>query len=163
MLPKLTAHVLRPLFKFFDWLKPFADLLARVWVAKIFFLSGLTKIADWQTTLMLFKHQYHVPFLSPTIAAYLGTGFELVLPVLLVLGLGGRFFIFIFFIYNIICVASFHFLWTPAGQAGFDDHVNWGLLLLMLMVHGEGKISLDYLIHKMWGHHLVKANKPSKN
>ena len=108
---------------------------------------------------MLFQSQYQVPFLSSSFAAYLGTGFELVLPVLLVLGLGGRFFIFIFFIYNIMCVVSYHFLWTPEGQAGLNDHITWGLLLLMLMCHGEGKIALDYLIEKKWGHHLKRDKK----
>jgi putative oxidoreductase len=154
MLAKLTAAALRPLFKSLDILAPVGDLLARLWIAKIFFLSGLTKIASWQTTVMLFTNAYHVPLLPPVAAAYLGTGFELILPVFLVLGLGGRFLIFVFFLYNVMCVISFHFLWTPAGQAGLDDHVNWGLLLMLLMFHGEGKISLDYLIHRIWGHHL---------
>jgi putative oxidoreductase len=122
---KIPAHILRPVLKLLDYFTPVADLLARIWVAKIFFLSGLTKISDWQTTIMLFTHQYHVPLLSPVAAAYLGTGFELILPIFLVLGLGGRFLIFIFFIYNIICMVSFHFLWTPEGQAGLNDHINW--------------------------------------
>jgi len=155
---KFSAVILKPILKFLDFLKPYADLLARLWVAKIFFMSGLTKIQSWQTTLMLFANEYHVPLLPPTFAAYLGTGFELVLPVLLVLGLGGRFFIFIFFIYNIMCVISFHFLWTPAGQAGLDDHICWGLLLMLLMCHGPGKFSLDYLINRSWGHHLKAKN-----
>lgn len=156
---KFSATILRPIFKFIDFLTPIADLLARFWVAKIFFMSGLTKIQSWQTTLMLFQSQYQVPLLSPTVAAYLGTGFELVLPVLLVLGLGGRFFIFVFFVYNIMCVVSYHFLWTPEGQAGLNDHITWGLLLLLLMCHGEGKISLDYFIEKKWGHHLNRKKK----
>jgi putative oxidoreductase len=156
MFPKTTATILRPVFKLLEWLAPFGDLLVRLWVAKIFFLSGLNKIQAWQSTVMLFTNEYHVPLLSPTLAAYIGTGFELVLPVLLVLGLGGRFFIFLFFIYNIMCMISFHFLWTPAGQMGLNDHINWGLLLMLLMFHGSGKISLDHLIHKVWGHHLAK-------
>jgi putative oxidoreductase len=153
---KIPAHILRPVLKLLDDLTPVADLLARIWVAKIFFLSGLTKISDWQTTIMLFTHQYHVPLLSPTYAAYLGTSFELILPIFLVLGLGGRFLIFIFFIYNIVCMISFHFLWTPEGYAGLSDHINWALLLMLLMCHGSGKISLDYLIREKWGHHLKR-------
>lgn len=151
---KITALIIDPILKFLDLLTPVADLLARLWVAKIFFLSGLTKIENWQTTLMLFQHEYMVPLLPPTFAAYLGTGFELVLPVLLVLGLGGRIAIFIFFIYNIMCVVSYHFLWTPAGQIGLNDHIEWGLLLMLLMCHGPGKFSLDCLFRRCWGHHL---------
>ena len=90
---KVPATILRHLFRFLDFITPFADLAARIWIARVFFLSGLTKINDWQTTVMLFTNQYHVPFLSPIAAAYLGTGFELILPIFLVLGLGGRFLI----------------------------------------------------------------------
>jgi putative oxidoreductase len=90
--------------------------------------------------------------MSPTIAAYLGTGLEFLLPALLVLGLGGRLSIFIFFIYNIFCVISFHFLWTPAGQAGLFDHINWGLLLMLVMFSGPGRLSLDHLLRKRYGH-----------
>lgn len=151
---KIPATILRHLFRFLDFITPFADLAARVWISKVFFQSGLTKISDWQTTIMLFTNQYQVPFLPPVAAAYIGTGFELVLPVLLVLGLGGRFSIFLFFVYNLMCVISFHFLWTTEGKPGLDDHICWGLILLLLMCHGLGKISLDHLIRKRWGHHL---------
>ena len=72
-------------------LQPLALLAARLTVAQAFFLSGLTKLRDWDTTLALFTDEYHVPLLSPELAAVLGTAGELVLPALLVLGLGGRF------------------------------------------------------------------------
>ena len=132
-------------------------MIARVWVAQIFFVAGLTKIQSWSSTLYLFHYEYTVPFLSPEIAAYLGTGAELVLPVLLVLGLGGRITTFIFFMYNIIAVISYPFLWTDQGTHGLYQHVNWGLLLMLLMVHGSGKLSLDYWIRRKYGHMLETA------
>ncbi len=135
----------------FGILRDLADLTARIWVAQVFFTSGLSKLADWDTTLVLFKYVYTTPLIPSTLAAYLGTGVELIFPVLLVLGLGGRFFLFCFFIYNIICVLSFHFLWTAAGTAGFDDHILWGMILMLLMFHGMGRLSLDCLIHKKFG------------
>ena len=73
-----------------DHLQAPASLLARGYVAEAFFRSGLTKLRDWETTLALFGDEYHVPLLSPGAAAVLGTTGELVLPVLLVAGLGGR-------------------------------------------------------------------------
>ena len=149
-----TARFIRPFINAFNYLSPVGDLLARIWVAQIFFFSALVKLQSWQVTLMLFEHVYHVPLLSPYIAAVLGTGAELILPVFLVLGLGGRFLILIFFIYNAIAAVSYHFLWTPEGSMGLTQHVNWALLLMLLMFHGSGKLSLDYLIHKMHGHHL---------
>src|SRR6185312_5122446 len=128
---KISAAILRPVLWLIDIITPILDLVARFWVAYIFFMSGLTKIQDWDTTLMLFTNVYQVPVLPPVIAAYIGTGFELLLPVLLVLGLGGRFFIFVFFVYNIMCVASYHFLWTPEGRGGLYDHITWGLVLAL--------------------------------
>lgn len=156
---KSISAIIRPFINAFNALIPAGDLIARLWVAQIFFLSGLIKIESWQATQMLFEHVYQVPFLSPYAAAVLGTAAEIILPIMLVLGLGGRFLIFIFFCYNAICTLSYHFLWTPDGMAGLEQHINWGLLLMLMMFHGSGKWSLDYLIHKFHGHHLKLDNK----
>ena len=158
MIPKIAAFI-RPFIRVFNLLTPVADLLARIWVAQIFFLSGLVKIQAWQSTTMLFEHVYHVPLISPYVAAVLATGAELILPVLLVLGLGGRFLIFIFFCYNAICAISYPFLWTAEGAMGLSQHINWGLLLMLMMFHGSGKLSLDYLIHQIHGHHLIHPKR----
>jgi putative oxidoreductase len=96
--------------------------------------------------------------LSPTFAAILGTGAELILPVLLVLGLGGRLSIAIFFIYNMMAVISYHYLWTPEGAMGLDQHINWGLLLAMMMTRGYSKYSLDYWLSKKYGSLLRNEN-----
>src|SRR5881394_2194169 len=69
---------------------PAVDLVVRLFVASVFFKSGLTKIATWSSTLSLFENEYAVPLLPPEIAAFLGTGVELAFPVLLVIGLGTR-------------------------------------------------------------------------
>lgn len=149
---EISVKLLRPLVHLFNRLSDVGDLAVRVWIAQVFFTSGLSKLTDWDTTLVLFKYVYATPFMSPAVAAYLGTAVELVFPVMLVLGLGGRLFIFCFLIYNVICVLSFHFLWTPSGASGFDDHVLWGLLLMMLMFHGMGRLSVDHWLHKKFGH-----------
>ena len=148
----ISSKIICPILRFLNRLKDVGDLVARLWIAKIFLDSGLSKLTDWGSTIVLFKYDYTVPFLSPTVAAYLGTGAEFVLPALLILGLGGRFFIFAFFVYNIICVISYHVLWTPTGSAGLADHITWGILLMMLMLHGSGRLSLDYFIHRKYGY-----------
>lgn len=148
---RISAKILAPFIKTFNALRDIGDLIVRWWVAKIFFMSALSKTTDWGGTLVLFKYDYHVPWLNPAFAAYLGTAFEFILPVFFILGLGGRLTIFIFFIYNVICVISFNYLWTPAGYTGLTDHVNWGLLLMLLMFYGPGRLSLDYLIEKRYG------------
>src|SRR5262249_57023588 len=70
-----------------EFLSPVFDLAIRLCVAKGVFMSGLTKIQSWDSTLSLFENEYAVPLLSPELAAYLGTAAELCLPPLLVLGI----------------------------------------------------------------------------
>ena len=152
----LITKMVRFFITTFNFLTPFGDLIVRCWIAYIFFAAGLLKLQDWQTTLNFFAYEYHVPILSPYMAALLGTVAELALPVLLVLGLGGRFCIFIFFIYNAVAAISYPFLWTPEGATGLQEHLNWGLLLMMLMLHGSGKWSLDHWIHLRHRNHLLK-------
>ena len=129
-------------------LQPVALLFARFYVAQIFFLSGLTKIRDWSSTVALFTDEYHVPILSPQIAAALGAGGELMLPVLLVLGLGGRFSAMGLFVMNIVAVISY----TDITPAGVQQHNLWGAMLLMLVLWGPGKLSLDCTwLKRFWG------------
>lgn len=147
------AKWINPLIRFFDWISPIGDLLARIWVGQIFFLSGLVKIQSWQSTILLFQNMYNVPLLPPFISAVMGTAMELILPIFLILGFGGRLMILIFFVYNVIAAISYPYLWTAQGAAGLSQHISWALLLMMLMFHGPGKLSLDYLIRKYHGHH----------
>ena len=123
-------------------LSPAVDLLIRVLVASVFFKSGLTKIASWSSTVSLFENEYAVPLLPPEVAALLGTGVELFFPVLLVLGLGSRFAAAVLFVFNIIAVISY----PDLGEIGLKDHQMWGLLLLITLLHGPGRLSLDHLI-----------------
>ena len=58
-------------------LEPVALLAARCYVAWAFFASGLTKLRDWDSTLMLFEYEYQVPLLPFELAAYLGTAAEI--------------------------------------------------------------------------------------
>ena len=74
-----------------DRFQPLFALAIRLYVARVFLLSGLTKIQDWNITLALFENEYRVPLLSPAMAATFGTAAELVLPALLAVGLGTRF------------------------------------------------------------------------
>ena len=51
-----------------EYLGPLFDVAVRVWVARAFFLSGLSKIQNWDTTLTLFQFEYSVPLLPPNVA-----------------------------------------------------------------------------------------------
>jgi putative oxidoreductase len=127
-----------------QWLRkasPIADLAVRLWVANVFFTAGLTKIDSWYSTIGLFTYVYHVPLLPPELAAYLGTAVELVLPIFLAVGLFGRLSAGILFFYNIIAVISYPGLSTD----GLVLHEMWGIMLLIVLLHGPGKLSLDNL------------------
>jgi putative oxidoreductase len=119
--------------------QPAAALAARLYIAQVFILSGLTKIKDWDTTLALFADEYHVPLLSPTMAAVMGTGGELILPVLLVLGFAGRFAALGLFVLNIVAAISL----SDIAPAALQQHVFWGSLLTGLAIFGVGKWSVD--------------------
>jgi putative oxidoreductase len=123
-------------------LQPAAQLAARLYVAKVFFWSGLTKLRDWDITVALFTDEYHVPLLPPEAAALLGTAGELVLPVLLALGLAGRFAALGLSVVNIVAVISLAEIAEPALM----QHVFWGSLLLGLLLWGPGRWSLDRAI-----------------
>jgi putative oxidoreductase len=118
----------------------------RLWVANVFWKSGVASLHDWETTVDLFTYEFHVPLLSPLAAAVLGTGVELIFPVFLALGLAGRFSAGVLFVFNIMAVISYPGL----SDVGLKDHTYWGILLLVPLLHGPGKISIDHFIRQRW-------------
>jgi len=121
------------------WLQkliPVANLVLKRWGANVFFRAGLTKIESFDTTLMLFNDEYSVPLLSPVVAAYMGTAAELILPVMLVMGLMARFSAAGLFVVNIVAAISY----PEISEAGIRDHIVWGIMLFVAMVHGSGPL-----------------------
>jgi len=121
---------------------PLLLLFCRLWVAWVFFNSGLTKIVTWDSTLYLFEYEYQVPILPWQLAAYMGTAAELILPVFVAFGLLTRPMAAILFVFNIIAVVSYPVLW----EQGFFDHQLWGLMILIVVVWGPGPFSIDKLL-----------------
>jgi putative oxidoreductase len=127
-------------------LQPLALLGARLFVGQAFFQSGLTKLRDWDTTLLLFADEYQVPLLPPEVAAIAGTAGELILPVLLLLGLGGRFAAAGLFVMNIVAVISL----MEIAPAALQQHQFWGSLLVAVLLWGPGRWSLDHMLKTRW-------------
>jgi putative oxidoreductase len=115
------------------------QILARFAVAGVFFRSGMTKIANWDLTVQLFQDEYHLPLLPPDLAAAMGAGLELSMPVLLVLGLFTR-------------LATLPLLGMTAVieifvyPQNWPEHLTWASLLIFLFVRGPGAYSLDHII-----------------
>jgi putative oxidoreductase len=122
------------------WLTPTFDLAIRLYVANVFFKSGLTKIQDWSSTIALFQYEYQVPVLPPELAAFMGTAGELGLPVLLALGLAGRFSAAGLSVMNVVAVIAY----ADLSDLGRQDHLLWGALLLVTLLHGPGRWSIDH-------------------
>jgi len=145
-LAALATNLVRPAICGLELLQPLFALFVRLYVANIFWKSGLTKIQSWDTTVALFTHEYHVPLLSPPVAAFLGTGVELAFPVLLALGLGGRLAAAALFAFNIIAVISY----PDLNEIGVKDHLYWGILLLVPLLYGPGKLSVDCWLRRRY-------------
>lgn len=128
------------------YLTPLFDLALRLYVAEVFFRSGVLKISDWSGTLNLFDYVYAVPLLPPHLAAVMGTAGELALPLLLVLGLAGRFAAAGLFVTNLMAAISF----PDISDLGLQDHVLWGALLLVTLFHGPGRWSVDAWCRRSW-------------
>jgi putative oxidoreductase len=127
-----------------SFLAPLFDLGLRLWVARVFWRSGMQKTTSWDSTLMLFEYEYNVPIIPFDVAAYLATGVELAAPVLLLLGLGSRAGALALFVLKFVAVISY----PDINIAGVKDHLLWGTMLAITFFHGPGKISLDYFIKK---------------
>lgn len=125
-------------------LAPLADLAMRLWVANVFWNAGVLKYQSWETTLLLFEYEYQVPLLAPHHAALAGTASELAFSAMLALGLGGRFAALGLSAVNVMAVLSYPGL----NEIAREHHLVWGLMLLVPLFHGPGKLSLDHLLRR---------------
>lgn len=129
-----------------DWGGSVMSLALRVYVGWVFFKSGMIKVADWGATLALFREEYQVPVLPPELAAWMGAGGELLLPLLLFAGLLTRPAALGLFFVNLMAVISYPQLFTFDCPAAVNDHKFWGVMLLVLVVMGPGRFAVDRLL-----------------
>jgi len=141
---KAVANLIGKVIIWVGFLTPLFDLALRLWVANVFWKSGLTKIKSWDSTLMLFEYEYAVPVLPVNVAAIMATGAELLFPVLLVVGLASRFSALSLFILNFVAVISY----PDISDAGIKDHMVWGTMLAVTLFHGPGMLSADHFLRR---------------
>lgn len=113
----------------------------RLAVATVFWNSGTSKLANWNTTIELFAEEYKVPVLPPEIAAYAAASIELTTPVLLVLGLLTR-------PAALVLLGMTAFIEIFVYPQAWPTHIQWAAMLLVLLCRGPGSLSLDHLVRK---------------
>lgn len=141
---KIVSRLLGRLDEVAVALQPLFALAVRLYLFRVFFLSGLTKLRSWDSTLYLFSNEYHVPVLPPAVAAVMGAGGELIFPVLLLLGWQGRFAAAGLFFVNLVAVLSYPGL----EPVMIKDHILWAVLIAYLFVHGVGRWSLQGIVRR---------------
>ena len=119
------------------------QLMFRVAIAAVFWSSGLTKIASWDTTTALFRDEYKVPLLPPEIAAVMSATFELSCSALIVVGLATRLatlpLLGMTFVIEVFVYPEY---WAM--------HLMWVSLLLFLLTKGPGVFSLDHYAQRLF-------------
>jgi putative oxidoreductase len=120
----------------------FLALVLRIPIAAVFWRSGQTKVDGWHlssSAVDLFRDEYRLPIIDPTIAAYLSAFAEHFFPALLVVGLATRFSALALLVMTLVIEI---FVYPDA----WPTHGTWAACFLVLMVQGPGKISLDHWI-----------------
>lgn len=130
------------------------QLLLRIALAVPFWRSGILKWDGFlrlnDVAIYLFSDEFKLhlpggpyPFPAPAAVAFLAGSAEIILPILLVLGLGTR------------IAATGLFVMTLVVQltepAGWPIHITWAAMALALMAWGPERISLDALLARAFG------------
>jgi putative oxidoreductase len=132
-----------------EWFPSPLLLAIRLYVPWQFFKSGLVKLQDWDSTLGLFREDYHVPLLPPVLAAVTGAAGEIVFPVLLAAGLLTRYAALGLSVVNVMAVVLYaHVLLSEGFEAAIGQHYLWGSLLIVLAVFGPGRWSVDEFLRQ---------------
>jgi len=130
-------------------------LVARVATFSVFMRSGLVKLSDWNSTLLLFQNEYRVPLLPPHLAAYMAASLELGCSSLILLGLATR--LSVLALLGMIAVIQ-----TFVYPNAWPDHIQWIGFMFILLARGPGAISVDALIASRSSNRLVPLHLGSR-
>jgi putative oxidoreductase len=136
-------------------------LVARFSIAAVFWKSGQTKIQGFAVDIVngeftlgwphlsdsvvgLFKDEYHLPLIPPEIAATLAATAEHLFPLLILLGFATR-------LSALALLGMTLTIQLFVYPDAYPTHGTWAAVLLYLMVHGPGKLSLDCWVARRWG------------
>jgi putative oxidoreductase len=118
-------------------------LVARVAIAALFFLSGRTKVSGLLTVtdsaVTLFRDEYRLPLVDPSLAAHVAAYAEHLLPLLLVVGFATRAAALGLLAMTLVIEV---FVYPDA----WPTHLSWAAPLLLIVARGAGAWSLDRLL-----------------
>jgi len=129
-------------------------LLARFSIAAVFWNSGQTKVKGFAINIVngdfklgwpqlsdsvvdLFIDEYKLPLLAPQWAALLAAVGEHVFPLLILIGLATR-------LSSVALLGMTLVIQVFVYPGAYATHGTWAAVLLYLMVHGPGRISVDH-------------------
>src|SRR5215467_11994948 len=128
-----------------EWLGRFPlsilQLGMRIGVGMVFFNAGLLKYNSFELAVKLFEDEYKVPVLAPAVAARIAMINELTTSTLLMLGLATR-------LATLPLLGMISVIQIFVYPSAWPDHVLWGSILIFLLTHGPGALSVDYLIER---------------
>lgn len=118
-------------------------LAARIGIGSIFWLSGRTKVDGTlrvtDGAVELFRDEFKLPLIAPELAAHLAAYAEHVFPLLLVAGLFTRgAALALLGMTAVIQIFAYPDAWPT--------HLSWAAILLYLVRHGGGRLSLDHAL-----------------
>ena len=118
-------------------------LAARIGIGAIFWLSGRTKVDGTlrvtEGAIALFRDEFKLPLIAPELAAHLAAYAEHVFPLLLFAGLFTRYAALA--LLGMTAVIQI-FVYPDA----WPTHLSWAAILLYLVRHGGGRLSLDHAL-----------------
>lgn len=130
-------------------LVPLLNLAIRLYMANIFFKSGWLRFQDylngtWDNQIIAFTEYHPTPGLSPEMAAIMGTGGELILPILLAFGLFTRVGAAGLLVMTLVIQFG-----VPEEYGIYNvEHYYWMLLLAVPMLKGGNILSIDGLAQR---------------
>jgi putative oxidoreductase len=148
-----SKRALRSIATTRDWIRaaawpPLVQLVLRVALAMPFWKSGILK---WDGFLKLSDNAVALfeafelqlpggpyPYPAPTAMAFAAGCFEVLMPVLLVLGLGTRF--------AAAALLAMTFVIQLTVPDGWPIHLTWAAMALALMARGAGPLSIDLVL-----------------
>ncbi|MBF6026713.1 DoxX family protein [Pseudomonas sp. P115] len=134
--------------------------IARFSIAAVFWKSGQTKVEGFAvdliggafqlgeprlaaSTLPLFRSEYHVPLLSPEVAAHMAAFAEHFFPMLILVGLATRFSALALIGMTLVIQL---FVYPDA----YPTHGTWIAVLLLMVAKGPGRLSIDHMVARRY-------------